>query len=102
MTRVRGAAAVLVAKTDLAQPCREGGRILAVHADLGGGRGDLVQDALLDGRAAGALLERGRIRLGDAVEPVLALDQLAGLLSHRGPDSRFGKRLECREQGVLL
>ena len=55
-----------------------------------------------DRRATGHLLERGGVRLGDAVDPVLPLDELACLRAHRGADSRIGERLERGEQHVLL
>src|SRR3954470_15628582 len=100
-TRRRNARALLT-EPDLAQPRREDGRIVAVEPALGRGGGDVAQDVLGDRRAARHLLERGGVRLRDAVEPVLALDELAGLRAHRGANGPVGQRLERGEQEALL
>src|SRR5262245_49349297 len=100
--RVRDWATASVAKADLAQPRRKDGRVLSVHADVGGGGGDLVQHALLDDRPARERLERCRVRLGDQIDPVLALNQLASARAHRRADIRVGERLQRSDQRVLL
>src|SRR3954462_4088161 len=84
-TRRRNARALLT-KADLAQPCREDGSVVAVEPDLGGGGRDLLDHLLGDGRAAGEPLQRRGVRLGDTVDAVLALDELAGPLAHRRAD----------------
>src|SRR4051812_18345313 len=79
----RAYASALLTETDLAQPRREDGSIVAVEPDLGRGGRDLAQDLLAHGRPAGELLERGHVRLGDAIDPVLAVDEVARAVAHR-------------------
>ena len=52
-------------------------------ARLGGGLGDLAHDGVADGLAAGRLLERGGVELGDAVEIVLGRRERARGVAHR-------------------
>src|SRR3954468_24173396 len=78
--------ALVAAKADLLQARGDLGRI--VEADLGRGPGDFVDDCARDRRPAGELLERGGVRLGDAVDTVLALDEVEGGGAHRGADVR--------------
>ena len=52
--------------------------------------------------AAGVGLQHGGVGLGDAIDPVLPLDQLSRAFAHRRTNSRVGKGLERGEQCVLL
>src|SRR4051794_33552026 len=63
--------AALTAKADLAERRRD--RLRVVETDLRRPLCDALQERLADGRAAGGLLERADVEVGDAVEPVLAL-----------------------------
>src|SRR5437868_1936402 len=73
--RVGLTSAASTAKPDLLQPLPQLGGVL--ETDLGGGQGDLARDRALDGAAAGRLLERRRVQLGDMLEGVLALGKAA-------------------------
>src|SRR4051812_48851562 len=88
-TRRRNAI-VLLTETDLAQPRREDARVVDPH--FGRRRRDVAQHALGDRGAAREPLEGRGIGLGDAVDAVLALDQLPRALAHRGADGRVGER----------
>src|SRR4051794_23359111 len=90
----RANAAALLTQADLAKPRREDGSVVAVEPDLGGGGRELLDHVPGDGRATGEALERGRVRLGDPVDAMLALDELACPLAHCRTHRRIGERLE--------
>src|SRR5687767_5151498 len=87
------AVAALLAKPDLAQTRTDGRNI--VEADLGRGCRDLAEHPLAHGVSSGSLLERRRVRLGDAGERVVGLSEPFRGLSHRTAPIRVpGEHLE--------
>ena len=61
-------------------------------ADRGRGLADLAQDGVVDGSAAGGLLEGGDVQLGDALEVVLAPAEVERRCAHRAADVRHASR----------
>ena len=71
--------------------------------DLGRRLAHLAQHRVRDGAAAGRLLERGDVEVGDAVEVVLAAGELERRRAHRRPDVRARReQLERRHERVDL
>src|SRR5215831_7588869 len=78
-SRVRPGTAASTAKPDLVEADRElgRGRVVGADPDLGRRLRDVAEHRLVDRGSAGRLLDGGGVEVGHALEPVLALDQLA-------------------------
>src|SRR3954468_10116785 len=80
------AVAALLGNAHLAQPLGDLGRerVVGLDADVGGRAGHLAEHLLAHDWAAGRLLERGRVEVGDVAELVLGLGVAACGRSHPG------------------